>query len=143
MTDSTFREAQTAQTSQEPETPAEVTGVVADPENTPKDVNRGDTLEHWELQNGKYGLSYLGIQNIGDTFPLKMQFGQLDKYIKAEIAERGLDATPESWQNILKEIEDEIGTDKNAYKRLEKLSNYLKVLNKIKALKKLQEKYKA
>lgn len=137
-----FREAIQAQPESAPEKPAEVTGIVADPESTPHEL-KSATLEDWEVTHGKYGLSYLGIQNIGDTFPLKMHFGQLDKYIKGEITERGLDATPESWQNILKEIEAEIGTDKNAYKRLEKLSNYLKVLSKLKALKKLQEKYKA
>jgi hypothetical protein len=87
-------------------------------------------------------LDYLGIKNIGDTFPLKMHFGVLDKFIKSEIAERGYDATPESWQNVLKELEGELKTNKlDAYKRLEKLSNYIKVLNRLKALKKLKDSY--
>lgn len=134
-------ESQETQGSQESqEKPSEVTGIVSDPENTPREV-ASDSLEAWELNNGKYGLSYLGIKEIGKTFPISMHFSQIDKYIKAEIAERGLDATPKTWQDILAEIEGEIGKEKDSYKRLQKLSDYLKVLSKLKNLKKLKEKY--
>jgi poly(3-hydroxybutyrate) depolymerase len=141
MLDTTFRTAQTNQeTPQTPEKPAEVTGIVADPESVPREIAT-DTLEKWEVQHGKYGLEYFGIKNIAHTFPLSMQFNQIDKFIKTELAERGLDATPQSWQNILAEIEGEVGKEKDAYKRLQKLSDYLKVLSRMKALKKLKEKY--
>jgi hypothetical protein len=137
-----FRERQIETTKESiPEKPAEVTGIVEDKESIPHKIQT-DTLEKWEITNGKYGLDYLGIKNIGDTFPLKMHFAVLDKFIKSEIAERGYDVTPESWQNVLKELEGELKTNKlDAYKRLEKLSNYIKVLNRLKALKKPKDSY--
>lgn len=138
--DTTFREAVKPQEEKSAEKPAEVTGIVDDPENIPRSIDTSN-LENWEIQNGKYGLEYMGIKNIADTFPLKMQFGMVDKYIREEMEERGVDKTPANWQSILKEIEDEIGIEKNAYKRMERLSNYIKVVNRMKALKKLKEKY--
>lgn len=123
-----------------PEKSTEVTGIVENPEEVPKDI-KPSSLEDWEVMNGKYGLEYLGIKNIADTFPIKMHFGALDKYIKEEISERGIDATPETWQNILKELEAEIGTEKNAYKRLQRLNDYIKVIRKIKSLKELKNSY--
>lgn len=136
-----FRTAQISHES-EPEKPAEVTGIVEDKESIPHEVT-ASTLEEWETINGKYGLEYMGIKEIGKTFPLSMQFSQIDKYIKAEMAERGLDPTPKSWQDILAELEGELGKEKDSYKRLQKLSDYLKVLKKIKELEEKKKSYLA
>ncbi len=135
-----FRTAQTSHESA-PEKPAEVTGIVEDKESIPHEPT-ASSLEEWETLHGKYGLEFMGIKEIGKTFPLSMQFNQVDKYIKAEIKERGLDATPKAWQDILSELEGELGKEKDSYKRLQKLSDYLKVLSKIKALEKLKDSYR-
>jgi hypothetical protein len=101
-------------------------------------------LEKWEIQNGKYGLEYLGIKEISKEFPLKAQFGILDNYIKSELKERGYDQTPTSWQDILKELETEIGSEKlNVYERLKKLSSLVNIIKKQKELKKKRELYKS
>lgn len=140
--DTIFREAEKEVKPQLAEKPAEVTGIVSDPESVPREI-KTDTLEKWETMHGKYGLEYFGIKNIANTFPISMQFNQIDKFIKSELSERGMDATPQAWQDILAELEGEVGKEKDSYKRLQKLSNYLKVLSKMKALKKLKEKYLA
>lgn len=99
-------------------------------------------LDNWEIQHGKYGAEYLGIKEIVKEFPMKAQFGELDKYIKDELSERGYDKTPEAWQNILKELETEIGSDKlNAIERLKKLSGYIKTLKRLKEATNLKNKY--
>ena len=111
--------------------------VTSEPEFKPQ-----DTLDMWEKNNGQYGLEYLGIKEIAKDFTQKMQFSTLDKYIKAEMDERGYDKTPKNWQDILGEIENEIGSKGlSAYDRLKKLNNYVKVLQKFKAAKKLKESY--
>lgn len=101
------------------------------------DFNESNPLENWEIQNGKYGLEYLGIKEIAKEFPLKMQFGEVDKYIKAEIRARGYDITPESWQKILSEMETEIGSSKlNAYERMKKLSEFVRIVKRFDEIKK-------
>lgn len=139
--DTTFREKIEPVAESKPETPTPVTGVVSDPDSVPREPS-ASTLDEWETLHGKYGLEYLGIKEIGKTFPLSMQFAQVDKYIRGEMAERGIDPTPKAWQDILAEIEGELGKEKDSYKRLRKLSEYLKVIGKIKNLEKLKEKYR-
>jgi hypothetical protein len=100
-------------------------------------------LDKWEIQNGKYGLDYLGIKEISKEFPLKMQFPYIDNFIKSEMKERGIDLTPENWQNILAELETEANTDKkNSFERLNKLYNYLKTLKKFREIKAKKEAFK-
>ena len=116
-----------------PEKPAPVTGIVEDPTLIPQPIE--NTLENWEVQNGKYGLAYLGIKEIGKTFPLNAQFSIIDKYIKGEMEANGYDKTPAKWQEILSELETEIGSSKlNAYERLKKLSAFVNIIKKQKAL---------
>jgi len=140
MSETTFRTVEAPQPEPTPEKPAEVTGIVNDPDGVPKEP-KASALDDWETLHGKYGHEYFGIKNIAGTFPMNTYFSQVDKYIRAEIAERGIDATPEAWQNVLKEVESELGVEKDAYKRLQKLSNYLKILAKMKQLKKQKESY--
>jgi len=101
-----------------------------------------NSLEKWEIENGKYGAEYLGIKETIKEFPYNAQFSQLDKYIKGEMEERGYDKTPKAWQDILEEIENEIDSSKlNAIERLKRVTNYIKVLQKIRELKKKKDSY--
>ena len=100
-------------------------------------------LDNWELQNGKYGLDYMGIKETAKEFPMKMQFSYIDSFIKAEMAEKGYDKTPTSWQDVLKGIEEEIGTDKNkSAERLSRIYNYLKTLSKYREIKTKRDSFK-
>jgi len=100
-------------------------------------------LDNWELQNGKYGLDYMGIKEIAKEFPMKMQFSYIDSFIKSEMAEKGYDKTPTSWQDVLKGIEEEIGTDKNkSTERLSRIYNYLKTLSKYREIKTKRDSFK-
>jgi len=99
-------------------------------------------LDNWELNNGKYGLSFLGIKEIGKTFPVSAQFGVIDKYIKGEMEANGYDKTPEKWQEILKELETEIGSEKlNVYERLKKLVSLIGIIKKQNSLKEKRKLY--
>jgi hypothetical protein len=105
-------------------------------------MNQTSPLEKWEIQHGKYGLEYLGIKEVGKEFPYNAQFSVVDKYIKEEIKSRGYDLTPEKWQEILAEIESEIGTGKlDALERLKKLRGYIDVVRKYRKAKELKERY--
>lgn len=141
-----FREASTTQeTAPQEVKPVELTddGSHDTALSTEPELSVESELEKWEVQNGKYGHEYLGIKEISKEFPYNAQFSQLDKYIKAEMEERGYDKTPKAWQDILAEIEGEIGSSKlDAIKRLGKLTNYIKVLQKFKAAKKMKESFR-
>jgi len=100
-------------------------------------------LEKWEIQNGKYGLEYLGIKEIAKEFPVKAEFSYIDNFIKSEIKKRGLDSTPENWQNILSELENEAGTDKkDSFKRINKLFNFIKLYNKYMEIKEKKDNFR-
>jgi hypothetical protein len=123
-----------------PEKPADVTGIVEDKEEFFS--NDSSDLDKWETANGKYGLEYLGIKEISKEFPMKMQFQIIDKYIKEEMGD--YDRTPQRWQDILKNLEAEFGTEKlNAVERLKKLATVINILKKQKQDKKKLELYKA
>jgi hypothetical protein len=100
-------------------------------------------LERWETENGKYGLEYLGIKEIAKEFPYSADFSVVDNYLKETLKERGYDQTPERWQDVLREIEDEIGSKNlNAIDRLKKIAGYVKVAKKMNELKKLKDSYR-
>lgn len=108
------------------------------------EFSQDSELEKFEIRNGKYGLDYFGIKEIGKVFPLNAQFGLVDKYIKEELGIKGYDKTPESYQKILNEIEKEIDSSKlNAYERLKKLSGYIRAIKKFNEAKKKKELYSA
>jgi len=148
MESNVFR-ARQSESSQEPETaPSEVLPAdLKDDGNRDKAITgepelKENSLEKWEISNGKYGAEYLGIKETIKEFPYNAQFSQIDKYIKAEMEERGYDKTPKAWQDILAEIEGEIKSSKlNAIERLKKVTNYIKVLQKMRELKKKRESY--
>lgn len=140
-----FRRAKEPETVKEPETiPADVTDHGNREKALTEEPGEKETspLEEWEIKNGKYGLEFLGIKEIAKEFPMNAQFSVVDKYIKEEIARRGYDRTPESWQNILSEIEESLQSKKlNAYERMKKLSAYINILKKYDKAKALKDLY--
>lgn len=147
MLDTTFRIA-----SQEPETtPYEPEKVeLTDSGNYDKalserpDLSSQSELDKWEIQNGKYGLEYLGIKEIAKEFPYSADFSIVDNYIKGSLEERGYDKTPGRWQEVLNEIENEIGSkDLNAIERLKRIAQYVKVAKKISDLKKQRDSFRS
>lgn len=140
--DTTFRRIAEPVKESEPEKPAEVTGIIEDAESTPREL-KPSSLSDWETVNGKYGLAYLGIKNIASTIPVKFNFSTVDNFIKAELEVKGYDQTPESWQNVLKELEEELGTSKlDAIERLQRLANYIKVVKKYREIKAKKESFR-
>ena len=101
------------------------------------------TLDIWEgLKRTKYINDFFNIRAYEGEFNLKMQTSTIDKYIRNELEQRGYEKNTENWEKILNEIESEIGSGNlEVFKRISKLTNYIKVLNKLYAAKKLKEKY--
>ena len=98
------------------------------------EVPRPEPLDEWEIRNGKYGHEYFGIKELANEFPLKANFGVIDKYVRELITESG-QITPEAWQKVVDDMENEIGTRKlNPYDRIKRLAEYVKVMHKIRTL---------
>ena len=133
-----------------PETPTaprelvndDITGATKAAEESDEPRERVNALENWELQHGKYGVDALGVKEVIGEFPYKMQFGALDSYIKGEIADRGWEPSPKTYQKILEELEGETGTeDMEVLDKMKKLFEYVKVVKKYKELKKKKESF--
>ena len=117
-----------------PETPnlieGKIDGALKDRDEV-EEVEKVSEIDKWEIENGKYGLEYLGIKELAGEFPIKAQFGIVDNYIKAEMKRLGYD-TPGRYQQILDGLEEEINSRKlSAYERVKKLSEYVKVIKKL------------
>jgi hypothetical protein len=102
-----------------------------------------EKLEIWEgLNRRKFGHDYFDIRETADTFPIKAEFGFIDKCVKAEMAEQGLDMNIHNYEKFLRSIEEQIGTqDLNVYKRINRIFQYLKTLQKYKEIKKRKDSY--
>jgi hypothetical protein len=114
--------------------------VTTEDANTHDDI---DDLTIWEGENKrKYGVDYFNIKNIAHEFPLKAHFGAVDKFIKEEIKSQGLENNKKSYEKILKDIEERIGTTQaETYKRLSRLFEYIKTLKKYREIKKKKEDF--
>lgn len=140
--ETTFRERIVEKPEPVPETSPEVKGIVDKPDELNIHSEDSNSLENWEIENGKYGLEYMGIKEIGKTFPLNAQFGEIDKYIKSELEARGYDKSPAKWQEILKELETEVGSEKlDSYERLKKIVSLIRIIKKQNELKSKRELY--
>lgn len=104
-----------------------------------------ETLDIWEgLHSRKFGEDYFNIREISHTFPIKAEFGYIDKMIKAEMTEKGLEMNTKNYQDFLAEIEREIGTDKlDSFKRINRIFQYLKTLSKFKEIRAKKEAFKS
>lgn len=147
MTNTVFKTAseptQTPETAPErKETPGLIKGTPDVPQV--KDLGQSDRLDVWETNNRReYAQDYFGIRETAHIFPMSMQWKYIDKYIKGEINNLGYENTKENYEKIISEIEEEIGS-KNliSHKRLQRLSDYIKVIQKQKKLKEQQDKFK-
>ncbi len=102
-------------------------------------------LDVWENEKGhKFAEDYFEIREIvAEDKIMRMKMGMVDKYIKALIEKKGYSNTIDNYAHLLNEIEAEIGTNRmDVFKRLEKLSEYVKVMNKFNHIKELRDKYK-
>ena len=101
-------------------------------------------LEVWETENNrKFGEDYFKIREIAHEFNIKMDFGNIDKFVKSELARRSYENTTENYQKVLQEIESEIGsTNLDTFSRLKKLAGYANALNKLYKAKELRDKFK-
>jgi hypothetical protein len=132
-----------------PETPQEPVEAVETPSDTlqgneikAQDISESN-LEVWETENNrKFGEDYFKIREIAHEFNIKMDFGNIDKFVKSELARRSYENTTENYQKVLQEIESEIGSSNlDTFSRLKKLAGYANALNKLYAAKKLKEQY--
>jgi len=100
-------------------------------------------LDIWEgLKRTKYVTEFFGVKEYEGEFNIKMQTSAIDKFIRAELEERGYEKNTENWEKVLSEIETEIGSDRlELFKRLTKLVGYINAVNRLKKAKALKEKY--
>lgn len=109
-----------------------------------KDVGDAtDSLALWEEEKGKRFVDEIFNTHVtGSEFLVKMPTSEIDKYIRAEMEERGYEKTTKNYQELLDEIEEEIGSKKlNLMERFRKITGYMRVLNKIKKARELRKKY--
>jgi len=100
--------------------------------------------EEWESENCKYGLELFGIQETYREFPLKLHYGALKNYIDEQIDERGWEKNPKHFQQVLDEIEAEIGTKElETYARLKKLYEYIQISKKFQKIRAQKEAFRA
>ena len=128
---------------QEPTPAVEVASDQLKGNETKAQGNAESNLEVWETENNrKYGHDLLKIREIAHEFNIKMEFGEIDKFIKGELVKRNYENTTENYQKILQEIESEIGSSNlDTFSRLKKLSGYAKALTKLYAAKELKAKF--
>lgn len=90
-----------------------------------------------------YSQEYFGVKEIvKEDKMVKMQVGEIDKYLKELTKEKGYETNHKNWQEQLDIIEKQIGSSKlDTYKRLRKLADYIKVIRKYNKIKELKEKY--
>jgi hypothetical protein len=143
-----FRErTETPQTSEiEPQAPLPVkSDTLAGYENKATDDLTTDEkqIEIWEgLNRTKYINDYFDIKAYEGEFNLKMQTSQINKYITAELENRKWDKNVDNWAKLMGEIETEIGSrEMSVFDRITKITNYIRVLNKLNSAKKLKESY--
>lgn len=101
-------------------------------------------LDPWQTDTKEYVSELFGIKEVSNEFPYRMQVGALDKYIKAEIAERGWNPDNKHYQQILEELVGETGTeDTEVFEKMKRLYDYIQVVNKYNALKKKKDAFRS
>lgn len=71
-----------------------------------------------------------------------MPTSEIDKFVRAEMEERGFEKTIDNYQEVLREIEEEIGSSRlELFKRFTKLTGYIRAMAKFRKAKALKEKY--
>ena len=101
------------------------------------------TLDIWEgMHHRKYATEYFNLGNIDGEFNLKMETSVIDKYIKGELDNRKYEKNINNWQEILSEIEKEIGSERmELFSRIKKIVGYIKIVNKYNEFKHKKDSY--
>jgi hypothetical protein len=90
-------------------------------------------IEIWEgLHRMKFGHEYFNIKEYDHEFPLKANFGLIDKYVKGELENRNYEKNIDNWQKIVQEIENEIGSTRlEVFSRIQKIVGYIKAVQRL------------
>ncbi len=106
---------------------------------TPEERN----VEIWEgLNRKRYIDEYFNTHETSSEFMVKMPTSEIDKFIRGELEERGFEKTIDNYQEVLREIEEEIGSSRlELFKRFTKLTGYIRAMSKFRKAKALKEKY--
>lgn len=101
------------------------------------------TIDIWEgLNRKRYIDEYFDTHATSSEFMVKMPTSEIDKFIRAEMEERGFEKTIDNYQEVLREIEEEIGSSRlELFKRFTKLTGYIRAIMKFRKAKALKEKY--
>lgn len=141
----TFREKIQPKTTQEIQQKPKVTpDVVPDDGTLSTDEKIRETIDLFETEKGhKLTEDIFDIREIIiEDKVVKMQSGMIDKHIKQTLEDWGWDKTTENYRAVLDKIESTIGSSQmELYKRLQKITGYIKVMNKLKKAKQLKKQY--
>jgi hypothetical protein len=107
------------------------------------DLKPINNLEVWEGENKKKFVNeYFNTHNIYHEFVWKMPISEIDKFVRHEMESMGQEKTTINYQDILKNIESQIGSEKlELSKRLNKIVGYIRAINKLYKARELKEKY--
>lgn len=96
-----------------------------------------DNISVWESENKRqYIQDIFNIRETAHEFPLSAQWKFIDKFIKGELETRNYEKTRKNYMDILKEFEDDIGSEKTeTYTRIRRIFEYIKVLKKFREAK--------
>jgi|GEM_PF-3049992 len=100
-------------------------------------------LQAWESENKKkFSIDYFNAKELSAEFNTKMLISKVDKFIKEELKDKKYAETTDNYKKLLEEIENYLGSSNmELYTRLNKITAYINIINKEKALKKLKETY--
>ena len=103
-----------------------------------------NNIEIWEgLNRRKFGHDYFNIREFAHEFPLKANFGLIDKYVKGELETRSYEKTIQNYEKVLQEIESEIGSSNlEVFSRIQKIVGYIKAVQRLNEAKRKKELYK-
>lgn len=109
---------------------------------TPETPEERD-IEIWEgLNRRKFAVEYFNVRETASEFMVKMPVAEIDKFVRAEMKSRDYAMTVDNYKSLLAEIEGEIGSDKlELFKRFNKLTGYIRAINKLNKAKEMKEKY--
>jgi hypothetical protein len=108
-----------------------------------QEKSTNDTIEIWEKEhNTKVVLDYFGTNIIGDNFLVKMPMGEINKFILEQMEQEGQEKTTKNFKEYLQGIEEQIGSSKlELFKRLHKLTGYIRVMRKLYKAQSLKDAY--
>jgi hypothetical protein len=78
---------------------------------------------------------YLNAKEFMGDFKIRMDVGKIEKFIQAELEERGIEKTKANYHILLMDIENQINLkDKDLFTKIKKLAEYSDLMGKINKL---------